>query len=68
MRRGATAADAAALLAVLCAAAATHAQFGGADVPPDVAIRWSQLDPKKWNVRGGTRTRAPLIRTCSGPI
>ncbi|KAI8464206.1 MAG: L-sorbosone dehydrogenase [Monoraphidium minutum] len=36
-----------ALLALLAARAA--AQFGGADVPPEVAVRWSALDPKKWS-------------------
>lgn len=47
------AAACAVLLAVIAldAPGGALAQFGGADVPPEVAVRWSALDPKKWNVR-----------------
>lgn len=56
-----------ALLAVAAAAAAPRAaaQYGGAAVPADVAIRWSALNPKKWNF---TQLQAamPLLRAPPG--
>lgn len=50
-------------LALLAAEAPRRAaaQFGGADVPPEVAVRWSALDPKKWNFTQ-LKEAMPLVR------
>ena len=67
-RRAAAAAHALAALLPLLAAAAARAQFGGADVPPEVAIRWAALDPKKWNVRPPARALARMLPPARMPL